>query len=135
MVTKKLLKENIKKYFKHLEIKQRKFIPGKSKITVAFPPYNADEVWEALDSMLNFQTTMGNKVRRFEKEFARYVGTKYAIMVNSGSSANLLALSILTNPFLGNKRIKNNEEIITPAVTWPTTVYPISNVGDRKSVV
>jgi len=129
MVTKKLLKENIKKYFKHLEIKQRKFIPGKSKITVAFPPYNADEVWEALDSMLNFQTTMGNKVRRFEKEFARYVGTKYAIMVNSGSSANLLALSILTNPFLGNKRIKNNEEIITPAVTWPTTVYPISNVG------
>ena len=129
MVKKKLLKENIKKYFKHLEIKQRKFIPGKSKITVAFPPYNADEVWEALDSMLNFQTTMGKKVRRFEKEFARYVGTKYAIMVNSGSSANLLALSILTNPFLGNKRIKNNEEIITPAVTWPTTVHPISTVG------
>ena len=129
MVKKKLLKENIKKYFKHLEIKQKKFIPGKSKITVAFPPYNGDEVWEALDSMLNFQTTMGNKVRRFEKEFARYVGTKYAIMVNSGSSANLLALSILTNPFLGNKRIKNNEEIITPAVTWPTTVHPISTVG------
>ena len=129
MVKKKLLKENIKKYFRHLEIKQRKFIPGKSKITVAFPPYNGDEVWEALDSMLNFQTTMGNKVRKFEKEFARYVGTKYAIMVNSGSSANLLALSILTNPLLGNKRIKNNEEIITPAVTWPTTVYPISNVG------
>ena len=50
-------------------------------------------------------------------------------MVNSGSSANLLALSILANPLLGNKRIKNNEEIITPAVTWPTTVYPISNVG------
>ena len=129
MVKKKLLKENIKKYFKHLEIKQRKFIPGKSKITVAFPPYNGDEVWEALDSMLNFQTTMGNKVRKFEKEFAKYVGAKYAIMVNSGSSANLLALSILTNPLLGNKRIKNNEEIITPAVTWPTTVYPISSAG------
>ena len=50
-------------------------------------------------------------------------------MVNSGSSANLLALSILTNPHLRNKRIKTGDEIITPAVTWPTTVYPISNVG------
>ena len=50
-------------------------------------------------------------------------------MVNSGSSANLLALSILTNPELGNKRIKKGDEIITPAVTWPTTVYPIVNVG------
>ena len=129
MVKKKFLKENIKKYFKHLEKKQTKFIPGKSKIPVAFPPYNADEIWEALDSMLNFETTMGNKVRKFEKEFAKYVGVKYAIMVNSGSSANLLALSILANPLLGNKRIKNNEEIITPAVTWPTTVHPISTVG------
>ena len=63
------------------------------------------------------------------KKFAKYLGVKYALMVNSGSSANLLALSILTNPFLGNKRIKNNEEIITPAVTWPTTVHPISTVG------
>ena len=50
-------------------------------------------------------------------------------MVNSGSSANLLALSILTNPELGNKQIRKGDEIITPAVTWPTTVYPISNVG------
>ena len=54
MVKKKLLKENIKKYFKHLEKKQTKFIPGKSKIPVAFPPYNADAIWEALASMLNF---------------------------------------------------------------------------------
>ena len=74
MVKKKLLKENIKKYFRNLEIKQRKFIPGKSKITVAFPPYNGDEVWEALDSMLNFQTTMGNKVKKFEKNLQDMLG-------------------------------------------------------------
>ena len=78
---------------------------------------------------MRLKTTMGNKVRKFENDFAKYIGTKYAIMVNSGSSANLLALSILTNPHLRNKRIKTGDEIITPAVTWPTTVYPISNVG------
>ena len=125
----KTAEKNIRNHFIDLEKNQRKFVPGKSKIPLAFPPYNAEEVCEALDSMVNLQTTMGKKVRKFEREFGKYVGTKYSIMVNSGSSANLLALSILTNPYLGNKRIKTNDEIITPAVTWPTTVYPISNVG------
>ena len=125
----KPIEKTIRNYFIDLEKNQRKFVPGKSKIPLAFPPYDAKEVCEALDSMLRLKTTMGNKVRKFENDFAKYIGTKYAIMVNSGSSANLLALSILTNSYLGNKRIKNNDEIITPAVTWPTTVYPISNVG------
>ena len=124
-----LAKKIIKNHFLDLERNQRKFVPRKSKIPLAFPPYGAEEVCEALDSMINLKTTMGKKVRKFEREFGKYVGTKHSIMVNSGSSANLLALSILTNPHLGNKRIKNNDEIITPAVTWPTTVYPISNVG------
>ena len=125
----KLAKKIIRGHFMDLEKNQRKFVPRKSKIPLAFPPYGAEEVCEALDSMINLKTTMGKKVRKFEREFGKYVGTKHSIMVNSGSSANLLALSILTNPHLGNKRIKNNDEIITPAVTWPTTVYPISNVG------
>ena len=124
-----LAKKIIRDYFIHLEKNQKKFIPRKSKIPLAFPPYDAKEVCEALDSMLKLKTTMGNKVRKFESSFAKYTGTKYGIMVNSGSSANLLALSILTNPLLRNKRIKTGDEIITPAVTWPTTVYPISNVG------
>jgi len=124
-----LAKKIIRDYFIHLEKNKKKFIPGKSKIPLAFPPYDAKEVCEALDSMLKLKTTMGNKVRKFENSFAKYIGTKYGIMVNSGSSANLLALSILTNPYLGNKRIKSGDEVITPAVTWPTTVHPISNVG------
>src|SRR6266516_4432081 len=55
-------------------------------------------------------------------------GSEYAVMVNSGSSANLLALSVLTNPILPD-HIERGSEIITPAVTWATTVYPIANVG------
>src|SRR5207245_2267805 len=57
-----------------------------------------------------------------------YLGSKHAVMVNSGSSANLLTLSVLTNPLLQD-RIMPRTEIITPAVTWATTVYPIANVG------
>ena len=129
MAKNKLTKKIIKNHFLDLEKNQRKFVPGKSRIPLAFPPYGANEVYEALDSMMKLKTTMGDKVRKFESEFARYIGTKHSIMVNSGSSANLRALSIQTNPLLRNKRIKTGDEVITPAVTWPTTVYPISNVG------
>jgi CDP-6-deoxy-D-xylo-4-hexulose-3-dehydrase len=71
---------------------------------------------------------MGSKVKKFEQAFANYNGSKHAVMVNSGSSANLLALSVLTNPLVPN-HIKKGSEIVTPAVTWATTVYPIANVG------
>jgi CDP-6-deoxy-D-xylo-4-hexulose-3-dehydrase len=71
---------------------------------------------------------MGAKVRQFEAMFAEYIGVKHAMMVNSGSSANLLALSVLTNP-LCPRRLEAGDEVITPAVTWATTVFPILNVG------
>jgi CDP-6-deoxy-D-xylo-4-hexulose-3-dehydrase len=122
----------IKKHVKNNFIKKnksKKFIPGKTKIPIASPPYASDEIIEALDSMLTMQTSMGKKVGIFEKKFAKYINRRFSVMVNSGSSANLLALSILTNPELGNKRIRKGDEIITPAVTWPTTVYPIVDVG------
>jgi len=122
-------KKILRQHFENIREDQAKFFPKSPKIPLAIPPYGWEEIDESLDSLLNMKTTMGEKVKLFEKKFAEYLGVKYALMVNSGSSANLLALSILTNPLLGNKRIKNNEEIITPAVTWPTTVYPISNVG------
>ena len=79
--------------------------------------------------MSSFMTlTMGEKVKQFEHMFAKYIGTRFAIMVNSGSSANLLALATLTNPALGN-HLKPGDEIITPAVTWATTVFPIIQFG------
>jgi CDP-6-deoxy-D-xylo-4-hexulose-3-dehydrase len=123
----KKIKEQIKKYFT-IQEKEYKFIPGKSKIPLQVPSYSWEEVYEALDSFFSTWITMGKKVETFEKLFAKYLNIKYATMVNSGSSANLIALSILTNPMFKN-RIPNGSEIITPATTWTTTVYPISNVN------
>jgi CDP-6-deoxy-D-xylo-4-hexulose-3-dehydrase len=105
-----------------------KFVPGQTKIPLQVPTYGSEEVSEAIESLLSTWVTMGKKVRLFEETFASYIGAKHASMVNSGSSANLLALSILTNPALRN-RILHGEEIITPAVTWATTVFPIANVN------
>src|SRR2546428_11390665 len=114
---------------KHFKINDKhEFVPGKTKIPLIIPSYGADEVEEALESMLSTWVTMGKKVKRFEEMFAEYLGSKHAVMVNSGSSANLLTLSVLTNPLLQD-RIMPRTEIITPAVTWATTVYPIANIG------
>src|SRR5713101_5290597 len=113
---------------KHFELNRTEFVPGKTRIPLTVPTYGAEEVEEAVDSLLSTWVTMGAKVKKFEEAFAQYNGSKHAVMVNSGSSANLLALSVLTNPILSN-HIERGSEIITPAVTWATTVYPISNVG------
>lgn len=124
-------KKLVKQYFDQLD--KNSF--SDAKVPLAIPPYSWEEVCEALDSMLSMKTTMGEKVKKFEESFAQYIGTRYGIMVNSGSSANLLALSILSNPEFGSNRIKNGDEIITPAVTWATTVYPIVNVGAKPVFV
>jgi len=130
-----IINKKIKEHFRDLEKGRKKFIPGKTKIPLAIPPYSSEEVIDSLDSLLKVQTTMGSKVKKFEKQFARYIGVKYAIMVNSGSSANLLALSILSNPILKKRIIKKDDEVITPAVTWATTVYPIINIGAKPVFV
>lgn len=113
----------IKKYFNQ---QNQKFEAGKTRISMASPPYGYEEVIEAVESLLTSWVTMGEKVKKFENEFARYIGVKHALMVNSGSSANLVALAILTNPNLKN-RFNPGDEVITPALTWATTVYPIIN--------
>lgn len=104
------------------------FIPGITRIPLAVPSFGYEETWEAIESLLTAELTMGKKVHRFERLFAEYVGVRHAIMVNSGSSANLLALSILTNHSL-ERPLKPGDEVITPAVTWATTVFPIINCG------
>lgn len=112
----------------HFKNQKREFVPGKTRIPLNIPTYNSEEVEEALESLLSTWVTMGTKVRKFEEAYAQYNGSKHAVMVNSGSSANLLALSVLTNPLVKD-HIPKGSEIITPAVTWATTVYPISDVG------
>lgn len=100
--------------------KPERFIPGVTRIPLNVPTYGPEEVIEAMDSLISTWVTMGKKVKRFEDMFAEYVGKRNAVMVNSGSSANLLALSAINLP---------GYEIITPALTWATTVFPIAQVG------
>ena len=73
--------------------------------------------------------SMGKEVKAFEEEFAKLFGSKYAIMVNSGSSANLVAMTALTSHKLGNRKLKEGDEVITVAAGFPTTVAPIIQNG------
>jgi CDP-6-deoxy-D-xylo-4-hexulose-3-dehydrase len=122
----------IKKYFDIQ--KEAEFIPGKTKIPLAVPQFGSDEVIESVESLISTWVTMGKKVKTFESLFRDYVKTQGSLMVNSGSSANLLALSALSSPRFKN-RIKPGDEIICPAVTWSTTVNPILNVGAKPVFV
>lgn len=135
MIKENEIKEKIKQLVKdYFSLKTSEFIPGKTKIPLNIPSYSWEEAYEAIESIITTRVTMGKKVQNFERLFADYVGVENAVMVNSGSTANLLALSILTNPITSN-RIKNGEEIITPAITWPTTVFPIINVNAMPVLV
>jgi CDP-6-deoxy-D-xylo-4-hexulose-3-dehydrase len=124
------IQRNINELVRQYYVSQKKepFVPGKTKIPLLTPSYGPEEVNEAIDSLLTTRVTMGEKVKQFEKLFADYIRVKHAVMINSGSSANLLALSILTNPNIKNP-IQPGDEVITPAVTWSTTVFPIINCG------
>jgi CDP-6-deoxy-D-xylo-4-hexulose-3-dehydrase len=82
-----------------------------------------------VDASLDFWLTTGRFAEQFEREFARWLGVRHAILVNSGSSANLLALSCLTSPKLGDRRLKPGDEVITLAAAFPTTVNPIIQNG------
>ena len=88
----------------------------------------SEEILAAVDSMLNGQLTMANNVRDFERAFAKYVGAPFAVMCNSGSSANLLALAALTN-HMRPKKLSVGDEVLIPAVCWSTSLWPIIQMG------
>lgn len=88
----------------------------------------SEEIIAAVDSVLNGQLTMSSNVREFEKEFARYVGAPFAVMCNSGSSANLLALAAATN-HARSKNMHVGDEVLVPAVCWSTSLWPIVQMG------
>ena len=101
------------------------FIPGRSLLNYAGRVYNEKEIQAAVEASLDFWLTEGRMVDDFQDALARKVGVKNAIVVNSGSSANLLALTALTSPLLGNKRLVPGDEVITVAAGFPTTLNPI----------
>ncbi len=88
---------------------------------LTLPTYGKEEVAAAMTCMLDYRTSMGDLTRQFEQEFAQYVGAHDAVMVNSGSSADLLLAFHLVNPM--NPRLQPGDEVLVPAVTWPTQVW------------
>ena len=102
------------------------FIPGTTSVPYAGRVFDSQEVEAAVSSSLDFWLTLGSEGDAFERELAGLIGVKRSILVNSGSSANLLALSALTSPNLPDeKRLKPGDEVITVAAGFPTTVAPI----------
>jgi CDP-6-deoxy-D-xylo-4-hexulose-3-dehydrase len=107
----------------------RRFVPGESAVPVSGKVFDATEMRMLVDAALDFWLTTGRFAERFEREFARWFGVRECILTNSGSSANLLAVSALTSPRLGDRRLVTGDEVITVAAGFPTTVNPIVQNG------
>lgn len=125
------IKEMVAQYYQQykapIESKEN-FKPG-DRISYASRVYDEKEMQALTDAMLDFWLTTGRFSREFETNFAKWIGVKFAHLVNSGSSANLLAFSVLTAPELGERQIKRGDEVITVACGFPTTITPILQYG------
>ena len=99
------------------------------RISYASRVYDSNEMVNLVDSSLEFWLTSGRFTDEFEREFAKYLGVPYCSVVNSGSSANLLAFMTLTSPLLGERAVRRGDEVITVAAGFPTTVTPIIQYG------
>lgn len=118
----------VKEYCDIYHNKQREFHEG-DRIPYASRVYDSQEMVNLVDSALEFWLTSGRYTEQFEKNLAEYLGIRYCSLVNSGSSANLLAFMALTSPLLGDRRIQRGDEVITVAAGFPTTVAPVIQYG------
>jgi len=105
------------------------FIPGESAVPVTGKVFGQEELTAAVQASLDFWLTSGPYTEKFERRFAKTVGMRHAFMVNSGSSANLLALTALTSSKLGDRALMPGDEVLTVAAGFPTTVTPILQNG------
>lgn len=117
------VKEYCDTYHKKKEYETGDRIPYASRV------YDSAEMTNLVDSALEFWLTAGRYTAKFEKEFANYLGVRFCSLVNSGSSANLLAFATLTSPLLGDRRVFRGDEVITVAAGFPTTVTPVIQYG------
>lgn len=101
------------------------FVPGTTPVPVSGKVFDDEEMTKLVDSSLDFWLTTGRFAAEFERKFADWIGVKHCLLVNSGSSANLVALTALTSPRLGAKQLKPGDEVISVAAGFPTTVNPI----------
>ena len=116
-------------YYAEVHGQKKSFEPGKTFVNYGGRYYDEQELVNLVDSSLDFWLTAGPWAHKFEKRFAEWLGVKYCSLTNSGSSANLLAFSVLTASELGERRIKRGDEVITVACGFPTTVTPCIQYG------
>ncbi len=123
--------EKVKEYYRiaHQPEQQTPFIPRKSRVNYAGRVFDEKELVNLVDSSLEFWLTYGRYSREFEKKLAEYLKIRFVLLVNSGSSANLLAFMSLTSPLLSERQIKRGDEVITIACGFPTTVAPVIQYG------
>jgi len=117
----------VTEYYEEVHAK-KSFIPGKTKVSYAGRVFDADEMHHGVDSILQYWLTAGPFANSFEKTMKEYFGARAAFLVNSGSSANLLMLATLCSPQVAG-HLQPGDEVITPAVTFPTTLTPIIQLG------
>ena len=122
------IKQMVAEYYRTFKAKKEPFKAGE-RITYAARVFDENEMTALTDATLDFWLTTGRFADAFERDFAKWIGVKYAHLVNSGSSANLIAFSVLTAPELGDRRIKKGDEVITVACGFPTTVTPVIQYG------
>lgn len=122
------IKKLVGEYYSRFVKKNVSFAEG-DRISYAARVFDEKEIQSLADAMLDFWLTTGRFAEQFEKDFAKFLGVKFAHLVNSGSSANLLAFAVLTAHELGERRIKRGDEVITVACAFPTTVTPILQYG------
>ncbi|WP_258865514.1 lipopolysaccharide biosynthesis protein RfbH [Helicobacter sp. MIT 99-5507] len=120
--------QKVRDYYNLYHKKSKDFTKG-DRINYAGRIYDENEIVNLVDSALDFWLTASKYAREFENKLAKYLGVNYALLVNSGSSANLLAFSTLTSPLLKDRAIKRGDEIITLAAGFPTTISPIVQFG------
>lgn len=118
----------VKDYYYQFHAESKEFEPG-DRITYASRIFDEKEMCNLVDSSLEFWLTSGRFTERFEKEFAEFLGVKFCSLVNSGSSANLLAFMSLTSPLLGERQVRPGDEMITVAAGFPTTITPAIQYG------
>lgn len=120
--------ESVKEYCDSYHKQSEEFQEGQ-RIPYASRVYDSAEMCNLVDSALEFWLTSGRYTEQFEKNFAEYLGIRFCSLVNSGSSANLLAFMTLTSPLLGDRQIRRGDEVITVAAGFPTTVTPLIQYG------
>lgn len=123
--------DKTKEYYElvHKTQQTKPFIAGQSRVNYAGRVFDEKEMINLVDSSLDFWLTYGDYSKKFEKELAKFLGVRWTFLVNSGSSANLLAFYALTSPLLKERQVKRGDEVITVAAGFPTTVAPIVQYG------